>query len=47
MQKVAEQSGCIERHVRPMCPTRFTMTFHSLDGLHIQATVLLTALSEM
>ena len=42
-QKVAEQSVCIQRHDRPLCSTRITMTFPSLDGLLRQATVFMTA----
>jgi hypothetical protein len=40
VKKIAEALKCPQTSVRPLCPTRFTVKFSTIDGLHQLLTVL-------
>lgn len=44
VKAVAETMQCPQTHVRPLCPTRFTVKFRTLDGVSKQVQVLREAL---
>ena len=44
IQKIAQDLDCPQTHIRPLCPTRFSVKYHALLGLRQQAAVILEAL---
>ena len=47
VKKVASEVSCAQTHIRPLCPTRFSMNFHSFDGLKKQLAFIPDALDEV
>jgi hypothetical protein len=47
VQKVATSLECPQAHVRPLCPTRFTVKYRALEGMDKQLSVLKEALFEI
>jgi hypothetical protein len=45
VETIANALSCRQTHVRPLCPTRFTVKYHALDGMNKQLPVLKEALS--
>lgn len=45
VKEVAANLHCSESHIRPMCPTRFTVKFHSLSAINKQLEVIAEALT--
>ena len=47
VQNIAAQMGCEQTHIRPFCPTRFSMSYHAFSGLKKQVTIIPEALAEI
>ena len=47
VEKICKDMHCKQTHIRPLCPTRFTVKYNSLSGLSQQINAVIAALEQI
>ena len=47
VHKIALQLNCLQTHIRPLCPTRFSVKYSAFSGMYEQFDVILDALEKI
>ena len=47
LKKIAEELKCSQKHIRPLCPTRFTVKYKAINGFLNQLPALVNALENI